>query len=447
MHTHRSSFRSSSLGRRGFLKGSVALGAALLSERAIAQARLEAAAAGIRAHDWHTLPLHDGSTVTVGEKELGGDFQLRRGVRGDFEPSRTLESAVFQSAGFFNMVGMHWVADVPEGTSLEVQVRGSRDGVKWGPWSPVGHVMGARGDEELPEGAETFTDAVEFGRARAMQYRLTLGTTKPALSPIVRRVTATQIDSLDAPTLEMLDENGPGIPFRVGNGGAPGARLIPRDGSTGWGPTDYGPGSPLWWEPYTGVYPTQFVTIHHTAWANNPENPVATMRAVWYYHCVTLGWGDIGYHFLVDQFGNIYQGRDGGHATEAGHVSRYNHYNIGICLMGQFHPGAPDVPPGGEPTPEALDTAMRMAALEAAWWGLNPLEKGIYAKPDIACRPQLWNYRICGHQDWGRNGSCVATLCPGSNVYKHLPSIRQQAAALIPHIHEFNLMRMLDRDV
>jgi len=441
MHNHKSSL----LGRRGFLVGSGAVGAMLLGGRAIAQARLDAAAAGIRARDWHSLPRNDGSTAPAGPEERGGDFQLGRGSDGAYEPSRTFESQVFQSDGWFNMVGMHWVADVPEGTSLEVQVRGSRDGTQWSPWTPTGHVLEARGDEELPGGAETFTDAVELGRARAMQYRLVLKTQNPARSPVVRRVTATQLDALDSPGLEDLDSRGRAIPFRVGNGGPPTARLILRHGPNGWGATDYAPGSPLYWEPYAGVYPTEFVTLHHTAWANTPENPVATMRALWYYHTLTLGWGDIGYHFLVDHYGNVYQGRDGGHATEGGHVSRYNHYNIGICLMGQFHPGAPDVPPGGEPTAEALDSAMRMAALESAYWGLNPLESAAYPKPEGACRPVLINPRICGHRDWGREASCVRTLCPGINVYKHLPTIREQAAALIPSIRDFHLMRLLER--
>jgi hypothetical protein len=441
MHHH----KSVSLNRRGFLQGSVALGALLLGGRAVADARLAAAAAGIRAHDWHSLPRNDGSTAPGAPDALGGDFELGRAAEGTFEPSRTFESEVFRAAGAFNMVGMHWVADVPAGTSLTVEVRGSQDGLQWGPWTPVGHELEARGDGELPPGAETFTDAVEFGRASAMQYRLTLETTDPRLSPVVRRVTATQIDALDSPRLEDLDGRGHSIPFRVGNGAPPTARLVLRDGPSGWGPTDFEPGSPLYWEPYAGVYPTRFVTIHHTAWANNPENPVATVRAVWYYHAITLGWGDVGYHYLVDQYGNVYQGRGGGHATEAGHVSRYNHYNIGVCLLGQFEPGAPGVPPGGAPSAEAMDSAMRMAALQAAYWGLNPLESAAYPKPTASCRPQLVNPRICGHRDWGRGASCVRTACPGINLYKHLPAIREQAAALIPHIRDFHLMEILER--
>ncbi|REG27043.1 hypothetical protein ATI61_11049 [Archangium gephyra] len=59
--------------------------------------------------------------------------------------------------------------------------------------------------------------------------------------------------------------------------------------------------------------------------------------------------------------------------------------------------------------------------------------------------PVLVNHRVCGHRDWGRGASCVRTACPGINVYKRLPAIREQAAALIPHIQDFHLMELLKR--
>ncbi|HEX6290733.1 MAG TPA: peptidoglycan recognition family protein [Herpetosiphonaceae bacterium] len=447
--------------RRTFLKGALATGA-LIGAPDIVRMRTSAAhaahpsslqangtlaaTADVRARDWHTLPRNDGSTIEAAASDADGDLQLLRNADGSFQSSRTFVSEVQRVPGRFNMVAMHWVADLPSGTTIAVEVRSSQDGQQWSGWSQVGHEIEAREQRATPSSYETYTDPVELGRASMMQYRIILGTGDPSVSPTVHRVTATQIDALDAPTLADLDARGQAIPFRVGNGGAPTARLILRDGPNGWGPGYIAPDDPRYWPPYTGQYLFQFVTIHHTAGANNPENPVATLRAIWYYHAIYLGWGDIGYHFLVDQYGNVYQGRDGGDGTEAGHVYRYNHYNCGVCLLGQFQPGARDVPyPGGEPTREALDSAMRMAALESAYHGFNPLEQHAYPKPSDWCRPKLTNYRVCGHRDWGRAGSCVATACPGDNVYKHLPSIRQQAAALIPQIKDFHLMEILNR--
>src|SRR5688572_4361173 len=96
--------KSALLGRRGFLQGTAALGAMLLGGPSVADARLAAASAGIRAHDWHSLPRNDGSTVTAGPEDMGGDFQLARAADGSFEPGRTFISEVFQSTGWFNMV-------------------------------------------------------------------------------------------------------------------------------------------------------------------------------------------------------------------------------------------------------------------------------------------------------------------------------------------------------
>ncbi len=442
--------------RRAFLKGSVAAGALLgLSAARIEALHAAAEKAGIKSHHWSTLPLNSGETVEAGLSAVGGDLQLLRDANGLFQSSRTFVSAVQSTPHRFNMVGMSWVADVPDGTTMTLEVRGSVNGSDWSQWSGVGHIMEGREDRPNTSSEETITDAVEMGRAHMMQYRITLTTNDPTISPNVKRVTATQIDSLDSPTLADLDSRGKAIPFRVGNGGQPTARLVLRNGPLGWGPgfdasklptSDY-----YYWDTVAGVYPTQFVTIHHTAMTNNPENPVATVRAIWVYHALLAkdgggnGWGDIGYQYLVDQYGNVYQGREGGHATEGAHVGTYNHHNIGISLLGQFQPNAPGAPQSGEPTAAAIDSATRMAALQAAYWGFNPLERHPYPKPGTGCRPQFDNFRICSHRDWHRGQCGRRTACPGDNLWTKLPQIREQAARLIPQIKDMHLMEILKK--
>jgi hypothetical protein len=448
--------------RRSFLKRSLAAGALIGLGMSHTEAlRMAAAAANIRARDWHTTPRNDDQTFETAAGSRDGDLRLLSNADGSFQSQRTFVSAVHQAASPYNMVGMQWVADVPPGTSLAVEVRGSADGANWTAWMPVGHLLEQRESATNRAPDVTFADAVDLSRAQAMQYRLILGTSNPAISPVVRQVTATQIDALDAPTLQELDARGQATPFMLesqqlrgldldmemesskalGQTDPPFTRFVPRDGPLGWGPGEVPP--ELYWPPLSGVYPYQFVTIHHTAGVNNPEKPLATVRAIWYFHAITLGWGDIGYHFLVDQFGNVYEGRDGGDSTEGGHVFRYNHYNCGVSLLGQFQPGAPDVPPGGEPSRAALLSATIMAALEAAYHKFDPLQQHTYPKPPDSCRPQLTNYRVSGHRDWGRDGSCVATACPGDNLYKHLPTIRRRASRLAPIMARSPLIRIL----
>src|SRR5215475_14945518 len=65
-------------------------------------------------------------------------------------------------------------------------------------------------------------------------------------------------------------------------------------------------GTEIWPPEYFSV---QALTVHHTATANGDPDPAATVRAIYYYHAVSLGWGDIGYHLIVDEAGTVYEGR------------------------------------------------------------------------------------------------------------------------------------------
>jgi hypothetical protein len=81
------------------------------------------------------------------------------------------------------------------------------------------------------------------------------------------------------------------------------------------------------------------MTIHHTA-MHGPATSSASIsqiRAIQRGHKGDKGWGDIGYHFLIDRRGVIYEGRplryQGAHAGDG----RSNAHNIGICLLGNYH--------------------------------------------------------------------------------------------------------------
>src|SRR5207247_7641700 len=54
--------------------------------------------------------------------------------------------------------------------------------------------------------------------------------------------------------------------------------------------------------------------VHHTAGSNSyrPSQSAAIVRAIELYHVLGNGWHDIGYNFLVDKYGQIFEVRSGG---------------------------------------------------------------------------------------------------------------------------------------
>jgi hypothetical protein len=51
------------------------------------------------------------------------------------------------------------------------------------------------------------------------------------------------------------------------------------------------------------------IVIHHTASTTDLKDPKQEIRNIQYYHAVRRGWGDIGYNYIMDQKGNLYEGR------------------------------------------------------------------------------------------------------------------------------------------
>lgn len=186
------------------------------------------------------------------------------------------------------------------------------------------------------------------------------------------------------------------------------------------------------WPP--AFYPTQKLTVHHTAGQNDDPNPAATVRAIYYYHAVTRGYGDIGYQFLIDAQGNVYKGRWSGPANDrnqaddtitgenaqsygvtAAHVGGYNSGNIGIAVLGTYD--TVDV------SPAAKTSLVNMLAWESEHHGIDPQASSTYTNPINGT--QKFTANISGHRDW------EATDCPGTLLYGDLPSIRDAVAAQI----------------
>jgi uncharacterized protein with LGFP repeats len=84
--------------------------------------------------------------------------------------------------------------------------------------------------------------------------------------------------------------------------------------------------------------------IHHTGQTNRyaPSESAALIRADYLYHVRTRGWNDIGYNFLVDRYGRVFEGRYGGvtRAVLGAHAGGFNTYTTGVPCSGPCRPAA-----------------------------------------------------------------------------------------------------------
>ncbi|MGH2776804.1 MAG: peptidoglycan recognition protein family protein [Actinomycetota bacterium] len=171
-------------------------------------------------------------------------------------------------------------------------------------------------------------------------------------------------------------------------------------------------------------HPLRQIFVHHTAGSNYDRNGASTMRAIYAYHTQSRGWCDIGYNFVIDWNGTIYEGRwprnyahwethDSedyrNHVVTGAHVGGFNSGSVGISLMGNFMRIGP---------PAAMKTSLKaMLAWEADRHGLNPT--GTHTFNGRRMRV------IAGHRDAGQ------TACPGNKLYAQLPKLRRKAKARI----------------
>jgi len=179
-------------------------------------------------------------------------------------------------------------------------------------------------------------------------------------------------------------------------------------------------------------YPAQALTVHHSGFMQPNPDQAARVRAIYNSHAVVQGWGDIGYHLLIDDAGAVYEGRWSGAdgvpvfgpdgaptsslVTTAGHALGYNVGNIGVCLIGDFTTGTP--------TAAAQTALVNVLAGLARICAIDPTGLISYVNPVNGYTRSVRG--VSGHRDWN------PTACPGNAFYPVLDDIRSRTAALLP---------------
>lgn len=167
-------------------------------------------------------------------------------------------------------------------------------------------------------------------------------------------------------------------------------------------------GHTLLW-PRTYSKEIKLITVHHTAMQveGDARSGVERMRALYQYHASNRGWGDIGYHYLIDEEGQIYEGKAGGKYVVGGHAYCNNINTLGIALLGNFEIEQP--------------TQKQMKALQ---WLIADLADtyDIDLNKNVSFHGKTMT-PVVGHRD------LLSTDCPGFYAYGALPQVLAHAAS------------------
>ncbi|QBI20937.1 hypothetical protein ER308_16050 [Egibacter rhizosphaerae] len=283
----------------------------------------------------------------------------------------------------FRVVGFR----LPRGAK-HVRVRTSSDGETWTDW----RTLRPAGDAGEAPDREAGEDTPETARV-----------TEPLSVPRSEWIEVRDVELEDL-EIHLVDDTGEDVPVRPRAAGDE-PSIISR---SQWG-------APSSTSPASRLTRARSVIVHHTATNGDysPSEVNAIVRSFHRYHTQSLGWSDIGYQYLVDKFGNIYEGR-GGHAAGA-HVRGFNSETVGISLIGDFN--------GRSATEDSWRALAEAAGWQCAVHRIDPrgdlalLSRG---GDRFVSGAQAPGPAVRGHTDLG------STSCPGSQVHSRLDDLRER---------------------
>ena len=306
----------------------------------------------------------------------------------------------------FTMVGVHWQG------SGEVWFRTAARPGRFGPWRPA-----QPEDEDVPDAGSSELDERAgwrignpwwTGTARWIQYRV---------SGEVTRLRAYFVDSpVTVADRERAASERPAARASLASAGPVAQPSIVR--RSGWDADET-----IVRDAPAIAQRLRFSVVHHTAGSNSysPSQSAAIVRGIQRYHVLGNGWDDIGYNFLVDKYGRVFEGRGGG-ITEnvvGAHAGGFNTGSVGVAVIGIYDS-------------KAISTAARRALQRLLAWRLDVGH--LYPRG-------LWNAISAGSSRWpvGANVRLRAvsghrdtsyTSCPGNRIYGLLGSIARRVTSI-----------------
>ena len=357
-----------------------------------------------------------------------------------------------QSVKPFTLVGLTWTGLVSKGTEFRVRVRESG---QWSAWFKLefGEYQSVVENDGEGTKSRVGSDPLLTGLADGVEVIMenTSGVTPTDLKvTLINSQVTNQDRNIAAQSLEEPTNN-IGFQARSLNSSAeaavsPQGAVVPRPRIVSreeWGADET-------WREANPRMGTKVIAgiVHHTASTNNytADQAPAQMRNLYAYFTKSLKYSDMGYNFLVDKFGTIYEGRDGCAVKDAltcdgpampsrgAHTAGFNQDTFGVSVIGNYDVLAPE-------NPEAIvKSVSELVAWKIAPYGLDPngTAKILSTDKTGSSKYKYGEYAvtkvITAHRDVGN------TACPGRYLYPYMDEIRTRATKiLIPVIRDLSV--------
>jgi N-acetylmuramoyl-L-alanine amidase len=362
------------------------------------------AAPAISSRNWHPVPV---------------DFELAPAEHAVVSAAgRAVASRPLWAPKRFNLVGMRWRGSAEP----RIRIRTRKEGGQWGPWTPLASHAEDGPDPGRGEAVRGVSAPAWVGEADEVQYRLSRHVPRLRLHFVNVEGTATAADRARTAIRRVAHSAVASVAGLFGGtaraqSGRP--AIVPR---SGWGGDRYCPPRV---SPGYGTVKAAFV--HHTVNPNDysPDESPDIVLAICRYHRNSNGWNDIGYNFLVDRYGTIFEGRAGGidQPVIGAQAQGYNAQSTGIANIGTFS----SVP--------QTDAGLRAVASLIRWklplhgaptYGHTTLISAGGPSSRYAAGTAVRVNRIAGHRD------VDSTECPGGVLYSQLPDIRRLVGQIDP---------------
>src|SRR3954469_171690 len=165
----------------------------------------------------------------------------------------------------------------------------------------------------------------------------------------------------------------------------------------------------------------RFAIVHHTAGSNSytaAQSP-AIVKGIELYHVKANGWNDIGYNFLVDRFGTVYEGRYGGIGRNVvgAHAEGFNTGSVGVAVLGEYSSLAVAA--------KARESLANLLAWRLDLAHVDPATTQSFISGGNARFPgglPVFLRTVSGHRDTG------FTDCPGTALYNLLTGLAGEIA-------------------